>query len=106
MASGKSFITALFLVVVFSSMSLRVEGRHLLQVTTQPNLPNPTLLPPLPSNIPTLPQANMPPMPTIPSLPTMPTLPSLNLPPLPSIPTNIPSLFPFFSPPPSTSSTP
>ncbi|KAK7363092.1 hypothetical protein VNO77_05221 [Canavalia gladiata] len=120
MASGKSFFTALFVVVTLSSMSLRLEGRHLLQTSTQPNLPSiPNLpkptLPPLPSmpmptlpTIPTLPttQPSLP-KPSLPPLPTIPSVPSLNLPTLPnfpSIPTTIPSSFPFFSPPPSTSS--
>ncbi|OIW10453.1 hypothetical protein TanjilG_00391 [Lupinus angustifolius] len=114
MASSNSFITSLLLALVFSSMSLSLGARNLLQTTTQPNfpstlptLPNPTtFLPPL------LPQGN-----NVPQLPTIPSLPQLNtLPPLPSIPTNIPSIpttipttipsIPFFSPPPSTTTSP
>ncbi|XP_058744598.1 verprolin-like [Vicia villosa] len=115
MASMKTFITSLLLLVTFSTMS--IEARNLLQTTIPPK---PTLSP-LPS-IPMLPQGNFPPLPTIPSLPkltmpplpsipTNPTLPSLNLPPLsstslPNLPTisTIISSIPFFSPPPSTSS--
>ncbi|XP_022638388.1 pre-mRNA polyadenylation factor FIP1-like [Vigna radiata var. radiata] len=107
MTSGKSFIIPLFLLVIvtFSSMSLSLASRHLLQTT----LPNPTTLPPLPSN--PMPQGNVPPLPTIPTMPNLPSLPTimptLNLPPfaasLPNMPTmpNLP--FPFFSSPPSTS---
>ncbi|KAI5386069.1 hypothetical protein KIW84_072588, partial [Lathyrus oleraceus] len=125
MASTKSIITALLLVVTMSSMIL--EARQLLQTTTQPNfpgiptLPKPTALPPLPS-ISTLPQASLPPLPpslpklTMPPLPTFPTnIPTLNIPPLPAItslpniPTSIPTTFPsipFLTPPPSSTSSP
>ncbi|KAI5386050.1 hypothetical protein KIW84_072575, partial [Lathyrus oleraceus] len=127
MASTKSFITALLLVVTMSSTIL--EARQLLQTSSQqPNFPTipslPTTLPPLPS-ISSMPQASLPPLPTnipslpkliIPPLPTFPTnIPTLNVPPLPAItslpniPTSIPTTFPsipFLSPPPSSTSSP
>ncbi|BAT86905.1 hypothetical protein VIGAN_05023500 [Vigna angularis var. angularis] len=91
MASSKSLITAFVLALTFSSMSMSLAARHLLQ-TTAPNFPSiPSLpkstLPPLPS----LPQFNLPPMNSLPSFPTF------------TFPTTMPSI-PFLSPPPSTSS--
>ncbi|KAL2327011.1 hypothetical protein Fmac_020438 [Flemingia macrophylla] len=107
MNSEKSFIAALFLVVALSSMSLRVEGRHILQTTRLPQPPMPSIPIPKMSPLPSIPKLPQPPMPTIP-IPKMPTFPFLKLPPLPcplfpKVPTNDPS---FFSSPPSTSSSP
>ncbi|MED6204613.1 hypothetical protein PIB30_010735 [Stylosanthes scabra] len=93
MASYQSWLMMAILVAVsFSGMNCGVVGaaRHLMQATTTvPTLPKPAItFPPLPQF----------PFPTIPSLPK-PTLP--NIPSFP-IPTTIPTTFPFFSPPPST----
>ncbi|KAL2327014.1 hypothetical protein Fmac_020441 [Flemingia macrophylla] len=103
----KSLIATLFLVVALSSMSLRVEGRHILQTTILPQPPMPTIPIPRMPHFPSIPRLPQPPMPIIP-IPKMPTFPFLKLPPLPcplfpEVPTNDPS---FFSPPPSTSSSP
>ncbi|KAF1873069.1 hypothetical protein Lal_00016189 [Lupinus albus] len=90
-------------------MNTGLGARNLLQTATSPG----SSLPPIPA---TLPQVNVPPLPTTttPSFPTIPTIPQFILPPLPatSLP-NFPSIptipftfpsFPFFSPPPSTTS--
>ncbi|CAA7018985.1 unnamed protein product [Microthlaspi erraticum] len=102
MASHKLFLIA-FLVSLSSSMMINTcsASRHLLQQQPLPQIPNfpiPAMgLPPLPS---TLPQ------PTLPTIPTsIPSFRMPNLPAFPSLPTNFPSI-PFFTPPPSTTSSP
>ncbi|AES63507.1 hypothetical protein MtrunA17_Chr2g0279541 [Medicago truncatula] len=88
MASYNSFILAIFIAISFSNMDITLAARNLLQTTnpTTPTLPKPTLLPPLPTIPAALPK------------PTQPSIPQFTLPPLPN---TLPTIFPFFSPPPS-----
>ncbi|KAG6741469.1 hypothetical protein POTOM_054729 [Populus tomentosa] len=78
MASRKSFILAFFIALAFSSMTVSLAARHLLQLPTLPplpsipNLPQPTL-PTLPPTQPSLPKPTLPPLPSIPTIPTIPT---------------------------------
>ncbi|KAL4275084.1 hypothetical protein HN51_057975 [Arachis hypogaea] len=80
------FMMAILVAIVsFSGMKSGVGARHLMQATSVPTLPKPITLPPFPP----LPQLPLP-KPTLPNIPSFP------------IPTTIPITFPFFSPPPST----
>ncbi|KAF8083719.1 hypothetical protein N665_0755s0002 [Sinapis alba] len=122
MASYKLFLIAC-LVSLSSSIMINTcsASRHLLQkqpLPQIPNLPIPTTtgLPPLPSTLPqqTLPTipTSFPPLPSTLPQPTLPTIPTstapFSMPTLPTFPTTIPSLptsfpsIPFFSPPPTT----
>ncbi|KAF9663381.1 hypothetical protein SADUNF_Sadunf17G0043900 [Salix dunnii] len=112
MASRKSFILAFFIALAFSSMTISLAARHLLQLPALPplpsipNLPQPTL-PTLPTTQPSLPKPTLPPLPSIPTIP-IPTVPKVTFPPLPSMP-SIPTIptfpsIPFLSPPPATTS--
>ncbi|KMT00891.1 hypothetical protein BVRB_9g221630 [Beta vulgaris subsp. vulgaris] len=117
MASFRSntfFFLALILIMGSFNVS---QARHLLQTTVMPPLPTAT------PNMPNLPQPSLPNIPQpstmVPSLPSNPatiptTLPTFNFPPLPaaitslfpnlptSLPTNFPTTsIPFMSPPPS-----